>query len=329
MISDSMKKRGIMVRADRLLSILLLLQNHGKMTSRELARRLEVSERTIFRDMEALCTAGIPVYADRGSTGGWALTEGYRTRLTGMKAQELMSLLLMNSSSLVDDLGLRGEFDSACLKLLAASPAELRRDAEVARERIHVDGAGWHQTSESSTYLPVVQEAVWEERTLRIEYERHDGLVTRTIHPLGLVAKRSVWYVVADTDGGLRSYRLSRVRHAELLEEAFARPAGFDLAAYWEQSTAQFQSSLPRYPARVRLNDRLLPRFTRERYVKVLHTVPADDGWSEADVEFDTLDSAAEMILGFGSFMEAIAPAELRSRVISEAKAILARYKEL
>lgn len=186
-----MKKRGIMVRADRLLSILLLLQNHGKMTSRELARRLEVSERTIFRDMEALCTAGIPVYADRGSTGGWALTEGYRTRLTGMKAQELMSLLLMNSSSLVDDLGLRGEFDSACLKLLAASPAELRRDAEVARERIHVDGAGWHQTSESSTYLPVVQEAVWEERTLRIEYERHDGDCSRRAAEQGHLGSES------------------------------------------------------------------------------------------------------------------------------------------
>ncbi|TDL48191.1 YafY family transcriptional regulator [Paenibacillus dendritiformis] len=317
------------MRADRLLSIVLLLQNHGKLTSKELARRLEVSERTIMRDMDALSAAGIPVYADRGSNGGWMLAEGYRTTLTGMKATELLSLLLI-PSSLLDDLGLREEGDSALRKLLASTTAEQRRDAEFARERLHIDGAGWHEsTKDSSPCLPLLQEAVWEERAVRVEYEREDGVVTRTLQPLGLVAKRNVWYLVAETgDAALRTYRLSRLRHAELLDETFTRPAGFDLASYWAQSTSQFTASLPRYPARIRLRDDVLARLSQDRYVRVGPVRAAGGGWSEAEVEFHTLESAAETILRFGPRMVAIAPAELRAAVIAEAKALLAQYGE-
>ncbi|MDG0875741.1 YafY family transcriptional regulator [Paenibacillus thiaminolyticus] len=317
------------MRADRLLSIVLLLQNHGKLTSKELARQLEVSERTIMRDMDALSAAGIPVYADRGSNGGWMLAEGYRTTLTGMKATELLSLLLI-PSTLLDDLGLREEGDSALRKLLASTTAEQRRDAEIARERLHIDGAGWHETTQdSSPFLSLLQEAVWEERAVRVDYEREDGVVTRTLHPLGLVAKRNVWYVVAETgDAALRTYRLSRLRHAELLDETFMRPAGFDLASYWAQSTAQFTASLPRYPARIRLRDDMLERLSLDRYVRVGPVRAAGGGWSEAEVEFHTLESAAESILRFGPRMEALAPAELRATVIAEAKALLAHYGE-
>ena len=315
------------MRADRLLSILLMLQSYGKMTTRDLAGRLEVSERTIMRDMESLSIAGIPVYAERGSCGGWSLSEGYRTQLTGMKPQELMSLLLMKSSSLVDDLGLRQELDNAYHKLLAASPIEMRRDADIARERIHIDGAGWRQTEEAAQCLSIVQEAVWMQHKLRINYERHDSTVVRDIMPLGLVAKRGVWYIVAQVEDGFRSYRVSRIRNAEMLNQAFARPDGFDLARYWEESTKHFTATLPRYPARVRLRDELLQRLKHERYVKLLHIEPDHNGWACADVEFHTLDSAAEIILSFGAAMEALKPAELRDKVISEIRNMLSAYE--
>lgn len=153
--------------------------------------------------------------------------------------------------------------------------------------------------------------------------------MTRTLHPLGLVAKRNVWYLVAETgEASLRTYRLSRLRHAELLDETFARPAGFDLASYWAQSTAQFTASLPRYPARIRLRDDVLARLSQDRYVRVGPVRAAGGGWSEAEVEFHTLESAAETILRFGPRMVAIAPAELRAAVIAEAKALLAQYGE-
>ncbi|MDT8978864.1 YafY family protein [Paenibacillus sp. chi10] len=315
------------MRADRLMSIMLMLQSYGKMTTRDLAQKLEVSDRTIMRDMESLSMAGIPVYAERGSSGGWSLSEGYRTQLTGMKPQELMSLLLMKSSSLVDDLGLRQELDNAYHKLLAASPIEMRRDADIARERIHIDGAGWRQTEDTAQYLSNVQQAVWIQHKLRITYERHDSIVIRDIMPLGLVAKRGVWYVVAQVEDGFRSYRISRIRNAEMLNQAFARPDGFDLARYWEESTKQFTSTLPRYPARIGVRDDLLQRLKHERYVKLLQIESAHEGWYYADVEFHTLDSAAQIILGFGSAIEAIQPGELRNKVISEIRNMLSTYE--
>lgn len=316
------------MRADRLLSILLLLQNHGRLTSRMLAEMLEVSERTIHRDMEALSAAGIPVFAERGSQGGWSLSEGYRTNLTGMTTEELQSLLLVHPSSLLSDLGLKNRFEAAFQKLLAASSAKARRDAEAVRQLIHIDGAGWHQSDESFPFLPAVQEAVWASRKLFISYQREETAVERTVWPLGLVAKRSVWYMVAQVDGEVRTYRISRLLSARMLDEAFERPADFDLARYWEQSTEQFKANLPTYPGRVKLVETSLSRFRQERYAKVIHTAPAADGWIEAEVEFQTLDSACEIVLGLGSRIEVIEPLELREKVIAEAKAVTALYRQ-
>ena len=316
------------MRADRLLTILLLLQNNGKLTSRELADKLEVSERTIFRDMEALSAAGIPVFAERGSGGGWRLSEGYRTHLTGMKSKEILSLLLTNPTGLLDDLGIRGDFETAFQKLLAAAPETVKRNTDFVLQRIHIDGAGWHQTGgESFGYLPIVQEAVWNERKLLIRYRREGNEpAERLVHPLGLVAKRNVWYMVAEVDGHLRTYRISRLLDARLLDETFERPDGFQLAQYWEQSMAEFKSSLPRYPATVILKEELLSRLSRERYVQIGATFPARDGWLEAELVFETLDSASEIVLSFGAQLKVKEPSELRDRVKAEARAIVELY---
>lgn len=315
------------MRADRLLLILLLLQNHQKMTTRELARKLEVSERTVIRDMEALSAAGIPVYAERGATGGWALTEGYRTSLTGMKREEIVSLLLVKPTDTLRDLGLTNNFEAAYQKLLAASPSALRQDAELVRRRIHVDGAGWHKSNESFPHLSVVQEAVWEGRKLCITYQRGDEQVERIIHPLGLVAKRSTWYVVAETEGELRTYRISRIVEAHILDEGFEPPIGFDLAAYWEESTQQFKANLPRYPARVNIKDMIIERISSERFVKVLQMERMENGWIHAELEFNTLESACQIILGFGSHIEVLEPNELRDELIAKVKSIVELYQ--
>lgn len=180
------------MRADRLLSILLLLQNNHKMSSRQLAEKLEVSERTIFRDIESLCSAGIPIHAERGAQGGWVLAEGYRTNLTGMSEHEISSLLISNYSTLLGDLGIQKHFDSAYQKLLSSTPDPIRKDAEITRQRIHIDGVGWHQSEEAFPWLSTVQESVWNQLKLDIVYKKDDATVTRIVHPLGLVAKRNV-----------------------------------------------------------------------------------------------------------------------------------------
>jgi len=298
------------------------------MTSRELADKLEVSERTVFRDMEALSAAGIPVYAERGSGGGWLLAEGYRTNLTGMKTEEILSLLLANPSNLMDDLGVKDHFDAAYQKLLAASPKAIKRNAETVRQRMLVDGAGWHQSKESFEHLSMVQEAVWEERQLNIQYRREEESVERIVNPLGIVAKRNVWYLVAESSGEMRTYRISRLTGAHMLEKTFERPEDFDLEQYWEHSTQQFKKSLPRYPAKLRVHPRVHARIGQERYAKILRTEEAGEGsdWIQLDMEFQTLNSACEIILSYGSQVVVLTPEELRTKVVSEVEAMAANY---
>lgn len=315
------------MKADRMISILLILQNEGKISTRELAERLEVSERTIARDMEALSVSGIPVYSERGSRGGWLLAEGYRTKLTGMKAEEFISLIISAHPGLLTDLGIKNHFDDALQKLLASSPASIKNNIELIQRKIHIDGAGWHQAIEAYPYLTIVQEAVWAESKLCIHYKRDQDVVVRTVHPLGLVAKRSVWYLVAEYEGELRTYRVSRIVHAEGLNEPFHYPADFNLAQYWEQSIAQFQQKLPRYPAKIRINEPLLERLEQERYLTILQTETPENGWLEATIQFATLEHACEMVLRFGSLVEVIAPEELRSKVIAETQAVINLYK--
>ncbi|WP_059040818.1 helix-turn-helix transcriptional regulator [Paenibacillus rubinfantis] len=318
------------MRADRLLNLLLLLQNRGKMSSRQLAELLEVSERTISRDIEALSAAGIPVYAERGSRGGWVLADSYRTNLTGMRPEEVISLLLTNHNELLKDLGIQGDFQAAYQKLLAAAPASIRQDAELIRERIHIDGASWHASEEAFPWLSTVQEAVWAQRKLRIRYRKEEDVVERIVRPLGLIAKRNVWYVAAEQepDGELRTFRISRLEEASLLEETFVRPVGFDLAAYWEQSTSRFKSELPRYLARVRTTEAGLNRLRRERFTKVLHAEgPDTQGQFLAEVDLQTLDWACGVILGGGREVEVLEPLELRVRVMAEVQAVLTLYK--
>jgi predicted DNA-binding transcriptional regulator YafY len=317
------------MRADRLLSILLLLQANRRMTARDLSARLEVSERTIHRDMESLSAAGVPVYAQRGNGGGWLLPEAYRTTATGLTGAEIQALFAGRPPRVLADLGLHQAAEAALVKLLAELPAVSRRDAEDARQRLHVDSTGWRRPEEAVPFLPAIQAAVWQERRLRIEYQRPgDSTVERTLDPLGLVAKGSLWYLVAAVDGAPRTYRVSRVRSATLLDEPCVRPPDFDLAAYWSQSSAQFVAALPRYPLTVRAAPDALPRATGPAgYVRLETTGATDaDGWTTLHLCADTEEEACGFVLSFGTRMEVLEPPELRERVAQLAASVAAFY---
>ncbi len=317
------------MRADRLLSILLLLQVNRRLTARELAKRLEVSERTILRDMEALSTAGVPVTAERGSGGGWYLLEEYRTNLTGMSAEEIQTLFLMQPTRLLADLGLHKASEAAFIKLLAALPSLSRRNAEDVRQRIHIDTASWHRPEEIVPHLHTLQDAIWQERKLHMLYQRgDDSAVERLVDPLGLVAKGSIWYLVAAVDGNTRTYRISRVQQATITEQPCVRPVDFDLAAYWEQSSTDFKAALPRYPATVRASPTILSYMRNvSRYAHIISAEPPDsDGWIQLTMQFEGEHNACEYVLSLGSQIEVLEPPELREKVIRAAESIIALY---
>lgn len=242
------------MRADRLLSILFVLQHGAAVTVRELAERLEVSARTIARDLESLGAAGVPVYAVRGRRGGWRLAEGFRTRLNGLKEEDLRRLLLSQSTSvrLFSELGREKEFRETWDKLFAAAEAGGGNAGRAVEERIHIDGAGWRTSFEAFPMLPLLYDAVWSERTVRIGYGRSADereWSERDMQPLGLVAKGAVWYAVGLVNGECRTYRVSRIRSVKETGETFVRPASFDLASYWTGSLASFRQQLPVYRA--------------------------------------------------------------------------------
>jgi len=321
---------GEAMRADRLLSILLLLRTERRVTTGELAQRLAVSPRTIHRDMDALSGAGVPVVAERGTGGGWYLLAEYRTNLTGLSATEMQTLFVGTPARLFADLGLSGAAEGARIKLRAALPQAQRSEAEEVRERIHIDVAGWRQSERALPAMPTLQAALWGDRQVAIRYRRaDDSEVERTIDPLGLVAKGSLWYLSAAVAGELRTYRVSRIVAATLLETPCERPAGFDLAAHWAASSREFLGALPQYRATVRVAPEVV-RAIRSggRFARIEdEAVPDADGWITLRICFDGERTAREFALGFGTRLLVEEPSALREYVIQEAVGIVARYK--
>ena len=314
------------MRADRLLSILLLLQVHRRVTARELAKRLEVSERTILRDMEALSGTGVPVMAERGTGGGWSLLDNYQTKLTGLSAAEIQSLFLARPPRLMADLGLKQEAEAALIKLQASLPAGARDEAEFARGRILIDTRGWRDPAESVACLPVLLDALWRGRRVRFRYSRVNAEASdRCGDPVGLVAKGSVWYLVANMDAELRTYRVSRISEAVILDEPSARPAEFDLADYWEQSAAEFREKLPRYYATF-LASRVVMRWVRYRGWRLEEEVQEGDR-VRLRLRFDVEEEAVQFALSFGGDVEVMEPRELREKVLAGALAIVTKYQ--
>ena len=320
------------MRASRLVTLLLLLQTRGRMTAAQLAEELEVSERTVHRDVDALSEAGVPIYAERGPHGGLQLVEGYRTRLTGMTADEAEAIFLSGLPGPAAELGLGTVVTAARLKVLASLPSELRIRASRLVERFYLDAAGWFQASDPVPHLAAVAEAVWEGRRLWIEYERGDSRVERVLEPLGLVLKGGIWYAVASVEDGIRTYRLSRVVGARLLDESFERPAGFDLASHWAESIAAYEREIPRTEVIVRVDPQridLLADLVGRQVVTAAERLPGTDpdGWTRLQLRLDwTSDEAPGRLLGMGGDLEVIAPPEVRAHVLELARGVLERH---
>ncbi len=237
------------MQADRLLSVLMLLQAKGRATERELAEQLEVSQRTIHRDLEALSAARVPVVALRGAQGGWELEKGWRTQVPALDETELRALL-MSQPRAAGHPRLAAAAQSALNKLIAALPGPMREQAAAMREKLHVDPTGWHDTGEDLSMLNVVQDAVARERKLAFDYTKANGeKAPRTVDPLGLVAKGMSWYLVARGTNGIRTYRVSRMEAVTPLAAGFERPPRFELAEFWKQSTAELDRKREHYPA--------------------------------------------------------------------------------
>jgi len=329
------------MRADRLISILFALQHGRPMTVRELAQRLEVSARTVTRDLEALSASGVPVYAERGYRGGWRLAEGFRARFNGLKRDDVERLLLAKSSSvrLFADLGMEREYRETWEKLLSAASAGMSGHADAVRERIHIDGAGWRESFEALPLLPALYDAVWSERALAIRYGGDEA--ERELLPFGLVAKGNVWYVVGRTNGDIRTYRASRIRELRATGETFERPSAFDLAAYWAESTAKFQEKLPSYPATLSLSEAALEKLKRQRFVRLRNVEPIakestvaasrdgrpNDTRYRVDADLQTEEYAVECLLALGGVGVAIEePSALKAAVREAVKALAAAY---
>ncbi len=322
------------MKAERLLSVLLLLQAHGRLQGRVLAERLEVSARTVHRDMEALGAAGVPVFATRGAQGGWQLDETWRTRVPGLDEAELRSLLMAQPRA-IGDPRLAAAAERALGKLLAAMPQPLRDQAASIRQRLYVDPTGWRGATEKLSALPVVQDAVSRDRQLRIRYRRAGGDgVERTVHPLGLVATRTTWYLVARGVGsgdphsaGFRTYRVSRIEEAIVLDAACERPARFDLAAHWKATTAQYREQ--RYTATLRLAPAAadVVRTWCDVVSGQAHERPDGDGWITLIARFDSEADACFLVLGLGARAEALGPASLRALVAREVASAFERLE--
>lgn len=319
------------MRASRLVALLLLLQARGGQTAAELARELEVSERTIHRDVEALSAAGVPIYAERGPHGGIRLVDGYRTRLTGMTPDEAEALFLSGLPGPAAELGLGTVVTAARLKVLAALPPELRARASRLVERFHLDASGWFQVGEAVPHLAELADAVWETERLEVEYERGDKRVVRLLEPLGLVLKAGVWYLVGRTEGQARTYRVSRVRNVTRTGERFERPDGFDLAAFWTESSAAYERDVPRLEVVVRVEPArvgLLRARVGERAFADAERLDGEDpdGWLRLRLWLEWPEEAPGMLLGVGPYLEVVEPLELRERVARLAQRVMERY---
>jgi predicted DNA-binding transcriptional regulator YafY len=317
------------MKSDRLLSTLLLLQAHGRLSTRELAERLEVSQRTAHRDMEALGAAGVPILALRGAQGGWELAKGWRTKVPGLDEAELRALLMSQPSALGHP-ALAAASERAFGKLVAAMPHSMQTQAASIRARLHIDPVGWHPSSDDLSLLPIVQDAIARDRKLTFLYSRADGESgVRTVDPFGIVAKQAIWYLVARAPAGMRTYRISRMQNAVVLAVTFERPANFDLAAHWKTATAQLQQKREQFRATLALAPDAavsLSRWCRVSPAPEAQCTPAIPAkWTILNVSFESGDEARFVILGFGARAHVLAPATLRDKVMEEMQAAVAR----
>lgn len=320
------------MRAARLINLVLLLQARGTLTAAELARELEVSERTVYRDVLALSAAGVPVYAEQGRSGGYRLLGGYRTRLTGLSHAEAEALFLAGVPGPARDMGLAEPVRTVRRKVLAALPPGLREASERAGQRFHLDAPGWFADPEPPPLLTPLARAVWQDQTVALRYRR-TAEVTRTVEPYGLVLKNGVWYLVGKVGPDMRSYRVDRVSAAEPTGDTFDRDAAFDLTSFWAARAEEFVRQMLRDVITVRISPdglRALRHVAEPPAVREAAAAagePDPDGWIRTRLPVESLDVAYTYLLALGPEAEVLDPPELRTRVAGAADRMRQLYR--
>lgn len=320
------------MRADRLLALMMLLQAHTKMTAAALAKELEVSKRTIYRDIDALSATGVPIYADGGPGGGYALLDSYRTTLTGLNENEIRLFFMLTIPGSLSDLGVSQQLKTTLLKLTSTFPKRYQEQATYVQQRLHLDATRWFQPNQPTPHLKIIQEAIWQDRQLHFAYQRREGPISqRTVSPYGLVAKAGVWYLVANTDKDVHVYRVSRIRHIELTQVHFTRPQNFNLLNFWVTWVADYEASLPKYPVTLRIAPDLvstLPYILGEGVRSLIAQAQPDRaGWRKLDYIFERMEEARMFVLGMGASVEVVTPEALRNSVIQFAADIVSLWK--
>jgi predicted DNA-binding transcriptional regulator YafY len=318
--------------ASRLLSILLTLQSKGRATARELAEGFEVSVRTIYRDVDELSAAGVPIYAEKGRNGGFRLLDGYRTRLTGLDRGEAETLFLAGLPGAAAQLGVGEALARMRLKLLAALPDPTRADAERIAGRFHLDPVSWFQAPDEQAILPELATAVWEGRTARIVYDSWSGVVEREIAPLGVVLKAGTWYALARVGKSVRTYRVANIQSFELGGPAPPSSEPFDLAAHWAQFARDYEARIYTAEARLRADERalwLLSRINARMAEAVEGAGPPDaEGWREVTIPIESIGQATATVMRLGPRAEVLDPPELRAAIREAVAGLAGIYAE-
>lgn len=322
------------MRADRLISLLMLLQSRGRMTARQLASELEVSERTIYRDIDALSASGIPVYGEAGPDGGFDLLDSYRTTLIGLKDGEARALFMLSVPPAFDVLGVSQDLKQAFRKITASLPGALRGDEEHVRQRFYLDSAWWHETDGPLPLLKTIQQAVWEDRTLHLTRRTMVGIpIEQMVEPYALVAKAGIWYLVCSRQGAFRVYRVSSILDARLGPDHFRRSNTFHLETYWKEWCFEIEESHSAYTVKVRVSKDFIPYlphyFGGSIRAAIEMAEPVDEkGRIDLSLSFESLEAARDRILGFGSGMEVLEPLALRCSIADIARQIVSVYEE-
>jgi predicted DNA-binding transcriptional regulator YafY len=317
------------MRADRLISILMTLQIHTHTTASELARELDVSERTIYRDIEALERSGVPIFADRGRSGGLRLVEGYQTHLTGLSAEEARALPFAQLGVAAAALGFEAAAEAARLKMLVALPAMGRERAVRASERFHLDPAEWYQRPSEPTCLRSLAAALWADHAVEIDYESWNGRRSRVVEPLGLVLKAGAWYMVARSRKRLAIYKVEGIHAMRILEQRKVRRGSFHLARVWQQEVSRFEASLRRTRATLRIHEAAMSRIGRlgaDAAEEIRAAKRDGQSWRIATIWIESVPHAAGLLLGFDSDVEILSPEDLRQELAMRARRVIALY---
>jgi len=318
------------MRADRLLSILMTLQLRGRVTADVLAAQLEVSPRTIYRDIEALSQSGVPIVTERGRSGGLALIDGYRTELTGLSGTEAEALPFAGLGDAAAALGLAASAEAARLKVFAALPRSGRERAHRASECFYLDPVDWYRHATTPQFLKIVAAAAWANQSVEIDYESWSARKRRVVDPLGLVLKAGRWYLVARNKQSTSVFRLESIHGARNLLKPFVRPKGFNLADVWREEVSRFETSLRRAKATIRVSPNALSRVDRlgaDAAERILAAPGDERGRREASIWIESIAHAASLLLGFGIDIEVLAPLELRVELARRAGLVSALYK--